>query len=41
MGLDEARNTIDDKEKEFFDEAIKSWFVVGKLGGYNVENQQA
>ena len=36
----EARNTIDDKEKEFFDEAIKSWFVVGKLGGYNVENQQ-
>jgi hypothetical protein len=36
----EARNTIEDKEKEFFDEAIKSWFVVGKLGGYNVENQQ-
>ena len=24
----EARNTIEDKEKEFFDEAIKSWFVV-------------
>ncbi|CAL6436682.1 unnamed protein product [Bathycoccus prasinos] len=36
----EARNTIEDKEKEFFDEAIKSWFVVGKLGGYNMENQQ-
>jgi len=36
----EARNLIEDKEKEFIDEALKSWFVCGKLGGFSTENQQ-
>eukprot|EP00899_Mesostigma_viride_P013243 jgi/Mesvir1/2191/Mv16695-RA.1 len=29
-----------EKEMELFEEVVKSWFVIGKLGGYNADNLQ-
>jgi hypothetical protein len=28
-------------EQELLSSALKSWFIIGKLGGYNAQNMQA
>ena len=36
----ESHNAIVEQEEPLIDEVFKAWFVLGKLGGFNSENQQ-